>query len=209
MTRAVIFDFGNVLCFPPAHDKIARAAQFCSMTEHAFLEAFWAERLHYDAGKLSPSEYWTTVTNEAFANENLAKLIEIEIDFWNEYDPRPFDWIAALRRKGLRVGMLSNLPQVLGDALRDTRYLGRPFFDHFDHVTLSCELGSVKPQSPIYRHSFEGLKVNPEEALFIDDKLPNVHGAIETGLRAELFTTWEDFLGRGVPKLYNLPDAPR
>ena len=209
MIRAVIFDFGNVLCFPPSREKIASAAQFCGMTKHAFLEAFWAERLRYDAGKLSPIEYWAMVTNDAFANENLTRLIDIEVDFWNAYDSRPFDWVAELRRKGLRVGMLSNLPHVLGEALRATRYLGRPFFDHFDHVTLSYELRSVKPQAPIYRHSFEGLKVNPEEALFIDDKLPNIHGALETGLKAELFTTWEDFLARGVPKLYGLPDAPR
>jgi len=204
MIRAVIFDFGNVLCFPPSAEKIAHAAQFCEMKEHAFLEAFWKERLAYDAGKLTPLDYWATVTGEAFASEHLPKLIALEIDFWTAYDPRPFRWIAELRAAGILVGMLSNLPEVLGEDLRGKHFMAKAFFGHFDHVTLSYELLAVKPQAAIYHHAIEGLRVAAEEALFLDDKLPNVHGAIEVGLRAELFTTWEDFVERDVPTLYGL-----
>jgi putative hydrolase of the HAD superfamily len=201
--RAVIFDFGNVLCFPPAAEKITRAAEFCGLSEHAFLEAFWTERLEYDAGRLTPLEYWTTVTNAAFAQDHLARLIEIEVDFWTHYDARPLRWIAALRDAGIRVGMLSNLPRALGEDLR-----AKDFVRHFDHVTFSYELLTVKPQAPIYRHAVKGLRVAPEEALFLDDKLPNVHGAIDVGLRAELFTTWECFLARDVPGIYGLIQSP-
>lgn len=203
MIRAVIFDFGNVLCFPPAPEKIAVAAAFCGLSEHAFLEAFWKERLEYDAGRLTPIEYWTGVTNAAFAREHLARLIEIEVDFWTHYDRRPLEWIGALRAAGIRVGMLSNLPQVLGEDLR-----AKDYFRHFDHVTLSYELLTVKPQAAIYKRAVEGVGVAPEEILFLDDKLPNIHGAIAAGLRAELFTTWEDFLGRDVPGLYGLIQSP-
>ena len=209
MTRAVIFDFGNVLCFPPSSEKILRAAEFLALTEHAFLEAFWKDRLEYDAGRLSPSEYWQAVAGSRIANDHLDALIGIEVDFWNAYDARPFEWIAALRAAGIRVGILSNLPRVLGEALRSASFLGKPFLEHFDHVTFSYELHVVKPQAAIYRHAFEGLGIAPQDALFLDDKLPNVHGAITTGLRAELFTTWEEFLARDVPRLYGLPDAPR
>lgn len=203
MIRAVIFDFGNVLCFPPSPQKIAQAGEFCGMSEPAFLEAFWKERLKYDAGRLTPLEYWTTVTNAAFAQANLARLIEIEVAFWTDYDDRPLRWIAALRAAGVRVGMLSNLPQVLAEDLRTKDY-----FRHFDHVTLSYERLTVKPQAAIYRHAVDGVGVAAEEVLFLDDKLPNVHGAIDAGLRAELFTTWEEFLERDVPGLYGLIQSP-
>jgi putative hydrolase of the HAD superfamily len=205
--RAVIFDFGNVLCFPPSPDKVARAAEFCRLSEHDFWEAFWRERLDYDAGKLEPLRYWTGLMGAEFAAANLTELIRHEVEFWNQYDERPFEWIAKLREASVRVGILSNLPQVLGEALRRERYLGKAFLEHFDHVTFSYELLCVKPQAPIYRHAFQGLGVAPQDALFIDDKLPNVHGAVETGLRAELYTTWEDFVGRDVPGLYGLPSA--
>jgi putative hydrolase of the HAD superfamily len=203
-TEAVIFDFGNVLCFPPDDAKVEQAAHYCGMTAFAFLEKFWSKRLAYDGGLMEPLEYWITVVGEEFAVQHLDQLIRIEVDFWNTYDERPFAWIAQLRSAGIRVGMLSNLPRVLGEALRKEQFLGRPFYDHFDHLTLSYELKSVKPQHPIYHHAFEGLHVDPARALFIDDKLPNVHGATETGLHAELYTTWEDFLSRAIPATYGL-----
>jgi putative hydrolase of the HAD superfamily len=76
--------------------------------------------------------------------------------------------------------------------------------EHFDHVTFSCELRLFKPQAAIYEHSFQGLKVAPEETLFIDDKIENVEGARAVGMNAELFTTWEEFV-RDVPGRYRLP----
>jgi putative hydrolase of the HAD superfamily len=204
LIRAVIFDFGNVLCFPPSQDKIARAARFCGWSEDAFLERFWRERLEYDAGRSTPLEYWGTVTGEPFASRHLTGLIAMEIDFWTDYDVRPFHWIADLRAAGVSTGILSNLPRVLGEDLRSRELLSKRFLDHFDHATLSYELLTVKPQAAIYRHAIEGLQVAPEEALFLDDKIANVQGAIDAGLRAELFTTWEDFRKRDVPGLYGL-----
>lgn len=204
MTRAVLFDFGNVLCFPPSRDKIAYAADFCGLSEPAFLEAFWDRRLDYDAAKLTPLEYWATVTNERFAREHLDALVAIEVDFWNDYDARPFAWIEKLRAAGLRIGILSNLPHALAADLRRARFLGRPFLSFFDRVTFSCEQRCVKPQAAIYEHAMQGLG---GDALFLDDKLPNVDAAIQAGLKAELYTTWEEFLQRGVPSLYGLPAA--
>lgn len=177
------------------------------MTVEHFWEAFWAERLDYDAGKMEPLRYWSGVVGEQFASANLEKLIRHEVEFWDHYDARPFDWIAALRAAGVKVGILSNLPRVLGEELKKATFLGRPFLDHFDHVTFSYELLSVKPQAAIYHHAFEGLGVAPGDALFLDDKLPNVHGAIQTDLKAEHFLSWEDFVERGVAGLYGLPDA--
>lgn len=203
----MIFDFGNVLAFPPAQQKLDRAAAFCGLSTEDFLEAFWRERLEYDAGKMEPLAYWSGVTNPDFATTNLDELIRIEVEFWNQYDLRPFHWIDALRVVGVKIGILSNLPRVLGEALRRETFQGREFLTYFDHITFSYELLTVKPQAPIYYHSLEGLGVDPAQALFLDDKLPNIHGAIETGLRAEHYLGWEDFVARDVPRLYGLPDA--
>ncbi|MEP7353164.1 MAG: hypothetical protein ABI824_08040, partial [Acidobacteriota bacterium] len=66
--QAVIFDFGNVLCFPPTPEKIERAAATCELTSEAFLSAFWEHRLEYDAGRLEPSDYWATVVSPSQLN---------------------------------------------------------------------------------------------------------------------------------------------
>jgi putative hydrolase of the HAD superfamily len=200
--KSVVFDFGNVICFPPSDEKIARAAAECNLPVDRFLKAFWADRLPYDGG-LSSREYWQQVARAAgteFDDALIARMVEHEIGFWNTFDERVIQWIDDLRGAGLTIGILSNLPHPLANALRNRK----GFLDHFDHVTFSCELDLFKPQAPIYEHAVHGLNVAPENALFIDDKEENVDGARAIGMRAELFTVWEEF-AETIPARYELP----
>jgi len=64
----------------------------------------------------------------------------------------------------------------------------------------------VKPQREIYDDAVRGLGVRPGEALFLDDRIENIQGAREAGLEAELFVSWEDFVGQ-IPGRYGLPAA--
>lgn len=202
--RAVIFDFGNVICLPVAPEKIARAAADCGLSVDRFWQAFWTPRLDYDAGLLEPAAFWNAAASAAgtrFDAALLPTLIRHEIEFWNCFDGRVLAWIDALRASNIRTALLSNLPRVLGEALR----AAPGFLEHFDHVTFSYELRMVKPASGIYGHAVNGLDIAPAEALFLDDKQANVDGALAVGLQAELFTTWEDFLRHDVAGRYALP----
>lgn len=166
-----------------------------------FMDAMWVPRLDYDAGLTEPEQYWRLVLGEGYDAARLEAMIQGEVAMWNQYDPRVFAWIAQLKAAGLKIGILSNLPRVLGEALRATP----GFLDPFDHITFSYELKWVKPQPEIYKHAYEGLGVAPGDALFLDDKAPNIEGALATGLRAELFPSWEEFLAGGAIERYALP----
>jgi len=200
--RSVVFDFGNVICFPPAQEKIERAAEEAGLPVGRFLQAMWKDRLPYDGGE-TPQEYWRKVAAHAsteFDDSLIERMVEHEIGFWNTFDARVLQWIKTLREAGLTIGILSNLPHPIAASLRGTE----GFLEHFDHITFSCDLRLFKPQPGIYEHSFRGLGVAPEEALFIDDKIENVEGARAVGMHAELFTTWEEFVSN-VPVRYSLP----
>jgi len=199
--KAVIFDFGGVLCFHPDQARISRAAAASGLPVDRFLKGLWQTRVLYDAGQLEPEEYWRGVLGPAFRESMLPELVRHEIELWNNYDQRIFNWIGRLRDAGLRTAILSNLPRVLGEELRMTP----GFLDHFDHVTFSYELRVVKPQADIYLDAIRGLGVEPSQALFLDDKPENIEGALAVGLRAELYPDWEDFVARGVPANYGLP----
>jgi putative hydrolase of the HAD superfamily len=188
--RAVIFDFGNVLCFPPTTRQLSDAAELCGLTLPEFVEAFWRERREYDRGTDAVA-YWRDIaqaTGRHFDDALIAELIRREIDFWSRFDPRPFEWITELRQAGVRTGILSNLPRPLGERLRALP----GFLDPFDQVTFSYELGFIKPEREIYEHALRGLGVTPEEALFIDDREENIEGARAVGLHTVLYTTWEE-----------------
>jgi putative hydrolase of the HAD superfamily len=199
--RAVIFDFGGVICFHPTDEQITEAAAACDLKPADFLSAFWKNRLAYDGGQ-DPYVYWRGVAESAarkFDNDLIAAMINREVDFWSNFDQRVLSWTSQLREAGIRTGILSNLPSPLGTRLRQGALL-----EHFDHVTFSYELGAVKPQREIYQDSIRGLGIDPAQGLFLDDREENIAGAIAAGLQTELYTTWEQFATEQSPK-YELP----
>jgi len=201
--KGVIFDFGGVLCFHPSDERFAPIAAIFGLTARELIPLFWARRVEYDAGRLEAGEYWSGVAHAAgskFEKAALPELIRLEVELWNNFDERVLGWAAHLRSRGFRTGILSNLPRALGEELRATR----GFLDPFDHVTFSYEIGSAKPEPPIYRDAVDGLGLPPGEILFLDDRRENVEGARSTGLLAELFSTWEEFLEQTLVR-YDLP----
>jgi putative hydrolase of the HAD superfamily len=200
--RAVIFDFGGVLCFHPSEDRFALIAELFGISTPDLLRLFWAHRIGYDAGLVDSRAYWTQIAEAAGTRMDdalLRTLVKYEIELWNNYDQRILRWAAHLRACGIRTAILSNLPRVLGEALRQTP----GFLDPFDHVTFSYELKIVKPEPGIYHDAIRGVGVSPSEALFLDDKPENVEGARAVGLQAEIYSTWETFLAGTVGR-YNL-----
>jgi putative hydrolase of the HAD superfamily len=202
--RAVIFDFGGVLCFHPDQARWTRAAETAGLPVPDFMSAFWTNRICYDAGLCQPAEYWQAVARTAGARigePRLPALIRSEIELWNHYDARVFTWIGELRAAGFRTAILSNLPRPLGEELRATP----GFLEHFDHVTFSYELGVVKPQPEIYLDTIRGLDLPAGQALFLDDRPDNVEGARAVGLHAQVYSDWEDFNAAGLAARYGLP----
>jgi putative hydrolase of the HAD superfamily len=203
--RAVVFDFGNVVCFFPTEEQWGEAARFCGVEVAEFQRAFWLLRDDYDRGG-DPTRYWLNIakiTGRTFDEATVAGLIRREVAFWSRFDARVLGWANQLRAAGIRTGLLSNLPSPLAQALRATP----GFLDHFDQVTFSCEWGVIKPQPEIYRHVIQELQIAPADGLFIDDRSDNVAGARTVGLRVELFTTWEEFCKQDLPR-YGLPEPP-
>ncbi|MEO8053500.1 MAG: HAD family phosphatase [Acidobacteriota bacterium] len=204
--RAVIFDYGNVICRPPTEQQLSEAATKCGITVDEFLHAFWRKRREYDRGT-DAREYWREFAAEIgrdFDDAMVDQMMRREIDFWSTFDTRVLNWTKDLRRAGLRTSILSNLPRTLGEWLRAQK----GFLDHFDQVTFSYELGVIKPEAEIYHNAVRGLGVEPAEALFLDDRPENIEGGRAAGIHAEIFTTWENFLQRDRAR-YGLPEPEK
>ncbi|MBO6719026.1 MAG: HAD family phosphatase [Rhizobiaceae bacterium] len=63
-----------------------------------------------------------------------------------------------------------------------------PFLDLPRGVSVSGELGLIKPDRAIYDSHIETFELDPTATLFIDDSLKNVDGAIAAGWHAVHFT---------------------
>ncbi|MGE3911838.1 MAG: HAD family hydrolase, partial [Chloroflexota bacterium] len=96
----------------------------------------------------------------------LQELAEREIAGWASavtLYPETVPALAALRERDLKLGLLSNC-SAQGDLL--ARIGLAPYFDA---VTLSCEVGAMKPDPAVYHHASEALGVPLEQTMFVAD----------------------------------------
>jgi putative hydrolase of the HAD superfamily len=188
-----IFDYGGVLVFHQTEEDQAGMAAIAKISPEQFTDLYWADREEYDKGAVSGAEYWRKIAGAAgvkLSDDQIQALTDRDTESWMKYDSVMWDWIGELRRAGKRVGMLSNMPADLGLALRSRT----DRLSVFDQVTLSFDVGAVKPDAVIYEQCLEGLGTPADRTLFLDDRIANVQGAEVLGMRALQFLDRDDVL---------------
>jgi putative hydrolase of the HAD superfamily len=184
--RAIIFDYGNVLCEPqPPEDLSAMAVELAQSIDR-FVPIYWRNRVSYDRADMDAVEYWTLVAGRRLAPDKVAKLIDLDNRSWLHPRSSTIPWVDAMRRQGLRTALLSNLPAPLRYALENVLWL-----PEFDVKTYSCTVRATKPDREIYEQCVRALGVNPSEAVFLDDRPENIEAASKLGIHAILFQTPE------------------
>src|ERR1700757_1911845 len=123
--RAVIFDYGNVLCEPQRPAEIAAMAAILSLTRERFEEIYWQNRVAYDEGKIDPVEYWNHFGLVTPAQ--IEQLNRIDGASWSHPHAVMPEWARQLREAGFRIALLSNMPFTVRDAILGCECL--PEFD--------------------------------------------------------------------------------
>ncbi len=181
--KAVLFDYGQVLSTPPDPAAWQRMRTITGLDEETLHREYWAPRHDYDRGDLTGTTYWTQLTSKAgltITPDQLTALIEADTDLWAQLNTPMLEWAQRLQRAGIRIGILSNMPDAMEAGLRARHH----WIEAFDHHTWSHSLNLAKPEPEIYRHAVEGLATPPANILFIDDKAENIAAALATGMQA-------------------------
>ncbi|MHB8655314.1 MAG: HAD family hydrolase [Terriglobia bacterium] len=184
--RAVIFDYGNVLCPMPSPLAFEEMAGLAEIPSPAFLVSLWRHRLDYDRDTLDSPAYWREIARDngkRFTDVQIQKLIETDLALWIHPNPSMLAWVRALRKSGMKTAILSNMPREFSRYLRSNA----DWLNDFDHKVFSGEMGVVKPDARIYHACIDGLDVAPQETLFIDDVAANVSAAEALGINAIRF----------------------
>jgi HAD superfamily hydrolase (TIGR01509 family) len=112
--------------------------------------------------------------------------------------PENLETLAALRARGLKLGLVSNAHFLPALMLEDFERLG--LAQYMDAIVTSSQLGVRKPHPAIFERVLAELGVSPGEALFVGDKVrEDVQGPKALGMRAVLTHQFrqEDFDGPG------------
>lgn len=185
--RAIIFDYGNVLCEPQPADEIQAMAALAGQPEPRFHDLYWRHRVPYDRAEFDPAAYWSRVAERDLEQQEVDDLVRLDNKSWLHPREPMLKHARSTREIGLRTALLSNLPVPLRDALEN----GLPWLPKFDVRTYSCTVRAAKPDPAIYSACIRELGIRPPEAVFLDDRPENVAGAIATGIHGLRFESVE------------------
>jgi epoxide hydrolase-like predicted phosphatase len=96
--------------------------------------------------------------------------------------------VERLHQAGFTVSLMSNTYAI---HVKSNRLRG--FYDMFDYVFLSNEIGLIKPDIEKYKHVLSKLDTKPKNCIFIDDKIKNLIPAREIGIIVVKFESFKKF----------------
>ncbi len=184
MYKAVIFDFGNVLCGVERGNFVRKAARHArAMDAEALLNALWGTELEYEfeTGKFDSHEYFRRV--QALADLDPAYSYEQFVeDYKSIIVPNPdgecgLETAAGL---GVRMFVLSNTSFLHASVIFDNEVLGT----YPELYMLSYKLGVMKPDLRIWKRLLEYTRLEPADCLYVDDIEEYCEAARSLGMSA-------------------------
>lgn len=191
MIKAIIFDFGNVIC--RFNNEILRE-RISNLTSKAKEEIF---ELIYKKSDL-PRKYETGLISSQEFFEELSSLCGLKVSYeelkkiYSEDKFTPIEGMSELIEslKGkYKIGLLSNTSEWDFDYILKVA----PIVGTFNTITTSFEAKAMKPSPDIFWDALNKLKLKPEECVYADDILDYVEAAKSLGIKAVQFIGVEKF----------------
>jgi putative hydrolase of the HAD superfamily len=177
--RAIIFDIGRVL----VRIDVGRAMQGLASGGTLSPSELWSaiekdpRWQDWQEGRITPRDWYLHLTKRFGGNFTFEQFTEV----WNRVlDPAPIhdDSFFQQLSKRYRLAVLSNTDPIHVRHLESTYR----FFAFFPTRIYSCAVSTSKPNPLIYKAALRALKVQANEALYIDDIAAYVEAAKRLGM---------------------------
>jgi putative hydrolase of the HAD superfamily len=177
--RAIIFDIGRVLVRIDVSRAMRGLATGGSLSPSELWTAIekdpqWSD---WQTGRISARDWYLHLNKRFGGNLTFEQFTEV----WNRVlDPVPIHEDAFFKAlsKSYRLAVLSNTDPIHVQHLEATY----SFFNYFPVRIYSCSMGASKPDPLIYREALRALKVQAQEAVYIDDIAAYVEAAQRLGM---------------------------
>jgi putative hydrolase of the HAD superfamily len=177
--KAIIFDIGRVLVRIDVGRAMQGLASGGSLSPSELWTAIekdprWAD---WQEGRISSRDWYLHLTKRFGGNFTFEQFTEV----WNRVlDPFPIQEDAFLKSLSnrYRLALLSNTDPIHVQHMEATY----SFFAFFPTRIYSCAVSASKPNPLIYKEALRALKVQADEALYIDDIAAYVESAKRLGM---------------------------
>ena len=184
--RAVIWDFGGVILRTENQSPRRELAKRLGISTEVLYGAVFnsPSALQATLGEISVQVHWDNVA----AALSLPQTVSPDLmrDFWRG-DQMDHDLIAFIRalRPHFQTALLSNAWSDARQWLTEEWHIA----DAFDELFISAELGVKKPDRHIYEIVTEKLRIEPHQAVLVDDFQENIIAARDAGWLAVHFSS--------------------
>ncbi|MCE5255215.1 MAG: hypothetical protein LLF89_00035 [Spirochaetaceae bacterium] len=168
MYKAVVFDYGNVLCTIDRDSFVRKATLHSTLSPEAIRIALWDGKLEldYESGKFDSRKYFALAREAAHLDEDYGFDQFVE-DYRQIIQPNPDGerGLSVARDLGARTFVLSNTSFLHARELFSNELLASIPELHI----LSYKVGVMKPHPRIWLKLLEYAHLEPEDCLYIDD----------------------------------------
>ncbi|MDP3992319.1 MAG: HAD family phosphatase [Nanoarchaeota archaeon] len=185
--KALIFDVGGVLRLghpsfnhPNVHSFVARELK---TNLDQYLDSIDTPYAKSIEGKISEEKALRIMARNLKTTPK--KLRKLYLKTYKKYytlNKELLEFAFKKKKQGYKIAILSDQWYLSKKAL-----FSRDFYDKFDAVIISCDVGLRKPNPKIYRLTLKKLKVKPKESVFIDNQKWNLVPARKLGMKNILF----------------------
>jgi putative hydrolase of the HAD superfamily len=211
VTRAVVFDLFDTLV--DYDDRRSRefssaVARLCGRDPDEFHDVWIDGRRARETGPMAPY-----LASLGIGESELEQFLELRREWTRGVLGRPRDGVietmAELRRRGIRVGLITVCSEDVTDVWAET-----PFAGLFDAEVFSSSCGLCKPDPRIYWLALDQLELAPSETVFVGDGANDeLAGAERVGMRAILIhragrePSWPDVRDWPGPRITAIPEV--
>ncbi|TDE29866.1 MULTISPECIES: HAD family hydrolase [Flavobacterium] len=188
MINTIIFDFGDIFI---NLDKEAPIVEFSKLGLKEWTEDLDELNLSFEKGKISELQFI-----EGFQKHMPKASIDEIRNAWNtillDFPLYRLEFLQMLSQK-YRLFLLSNTDAIHIDRFQHKAGITfyREFYQCFERVYFSFELGMRKPEAEIFKYLVKQHELTPKRTLFIDDKKENTDAALALG-----FQVWNLQVGK-------------
>jgi putative hydrolase of the HAD superfamily len=180
MIDTIIFDFGDIFI---NLDKEATPLALKKLGLKEWNTNLDALNLDFEKGKISEMEFIIGLQNY-IPNASIHQIREA----WNaillDFPLYRLEFLQMLSQK-YRLFLLSNTDSIHIERFQHKAGISfyRDFYQCFEKVYFSYELGMRKPESAIFEFVIKEHNLLPKNTLFVDDNLQNIESADKLGLQ--------------------------
>ena len=179
MIEVIVFDLGGVIVNVNFKSPLGMLFDNSGAESNTFKDKFNFSKLlrQYDMGIISAVDFHEKIIDHLDIELSFDEFIRASNDAIEAGDDGIDDIVKSLSKK-YKLAILSNTNPVHYEYIKEKYSI----IELFDHILLSYEMGTVKPDAAAYEKLIKTTSVLPSQHLFIDDRIENICAAKEIGM---------------------------